>query len=131
MNKSRSQRFVWLLQECKGIDFNIEVFKRGEDMLAPKELKAIHPLGKSPIIGVKTSDMAAPLVLAESGAIMEYLCDYFASHLVPKRYQDGKDGQIGGETEQWLRYRFYMHYAEGSIMGLFIIALIMDRTSSM
>ena len=96
-------------------------------MLAPKELKEIHPLGKSPVISVKSNNMAEPLVLAESGAIMEYLCGYFAPHLVPKRYQDGKEDRLGGETEQWLRYRFYMHYAEGSLMTLFIIALMMDR----
>ena len=95
-------------------------------MLAPKELKDVHPLGKSPVIKVE-SPTSEPLVLAESGAIVEYLCDHFAPHLVPKRYQDGKDGEVGGETEQWLRYRFYMHYAEGSLMTMLIIALIMDR----
>ena len=96
-------------------------------MLAPQSLKEIHPLGKSPVIGVECSTLSKPLVLAESGAVTEYLCDYFAPHLVPKRYQEGKEGQVGGETEQWIRYRFYMHYAEGSLMSMLIIALIMDR----
>ena len=73
--------------------------------------------------------MTEGLVIAESGFMTEYLCDHFAPHLVPKRYQDGKDGQVGGETEQWLRYRFYMHYAEGSLMTLLLIALFMDRES--
>ena len=105
LEQSRSQRFVWLLEECKGIDYNIEVYKRGKDMLAPKELKQIHPLGKSPIVGVQSTNMSQPLILAESAAIMEYLCDHFAPHLIPKRYQEGKEGQVGGETEQWIRYR--------------------------
>ena len=66
-------------------------------------------------------------VLAESGAIVEYLCDHFAQHLVPKRYREGHEGQVGGESESWIRYRFYMHYAEGSLMTLLIVALFMDR----
>ncbi|KAK3696514.1 bifunctional glutathione transferase/peroxidase [Vermiconidia calcicola] len=126
LEQSRSQRIVWLLEECKGIDYTIKTHKRGKDMLAPKELKDVHPLGKSPVIKVE-SPTSEPLVLAESGAIVEYLCDHFATHLVPKRYKDGKDGEVGGETEQWLRYRFYMHYAEGSLMTMLIIALIMDQ----
>jgi glutathione S-transferase len=96
-------------------------------MLAGPELKKVHPLGKSPVISVKTANRADPLVIAESGTLTEYLCDYFAQHLVPKRYQDGKDGQAGGETEEWLRYRFYMHYAEGSLMTLLLVGLFMDR----
>lgn len=71
--------------------------------------------------------MKQPLVIAESGFMTEYLCEYFAPHLIPKKYQDGKDGQVGGETEQWLRYRFYMHYAEGSLMTMLLIAFFMDR----
>ena len=58
---------------------------------------------------------------------MEYLCDHFAQHLVPKRYREGNEGQVGGESESWIRYRFYMHYAEGSLMTLLIVALFMDR----
>lgn len=68
----------------------------------------------------------SPIVLAESAAITEFLCDYFGDWLVPKRYQEGKDGQIGGETESWLRYRMLMHYAEGSIMPLLVMALIVS-----
>lgn len=127
LNLSRSQRIVWLLEECKGIDYDIEIYKRGKDMLAPDSLKKIHPLGKSPVISIDASGLSEPLVVAESGLITEYLCEYFAPHLIPKRYQEGKEGQVGGETEQWLRYRYYMHYAEGSLMSLLLIALIMDR----
>ena len=99
-------------------------------MLAPAELKAIHPLGKSPIVSVKTSTMPEPLVLAESGAIVEYLCEHFAPHLMPKRYQEGKEGHVGGETETWIRYRYYMHYCEGSLMTLLLIGLLMDSECS-
>lgn len=95
-------------------------------MLAPSTLKEIHPLGKSPTISVEAAALLKPLVMAESGAISEYLTDHFAPHLVPKRYQEGKEGQVGGETESWLRYRFYMHYAEGSLMTMLILAMFID-----
>lgn len=127
LNTSRAQSFVWMLEECKDIDYDIEVYKRGKDMLAPSTLKQVHPLGKSPLVTVKTSTMTSPLVIAESGNIMEYITGYFAPHLIPKRYQEGKEGQIGGETETWLRYRHFMHYAEGSLMSLLIISFFMDR----
>ena len=94
--------------------------------LAPPALKAIHPIGKSPVVTIEAPTVEKPVVLAESAAITEYICDHFAQHLVPKRYQEGKDGQVGGESEEWLRYRFYMHYAEGSLMGILMIALFMD-----
>lgn len=100
-------------------------------MLAPKELKEAHPLGKSPVIGVESSNTDKPLILAESGFIAEYLCDHFnGERLVPKRYKDGKEGQVGGETEEWLRYRYFMHYAEGSLMPLLVIQLIMNSEFS-
>lgn len=96
-------------------------------MLAPKELKEVHPLGKSPVIGVQNANTDKPLILAESGFIAEYLCDHFnGEHLVPKRYKEGKEGQVGGETDEWLRFRYFMHYAEGSLMPLLVIQLIMN-----
>lgn len=57
---------------------------------------------------------------------MEYLAENFAPHLIPKRYLDGKDGQVGGETEEWLRYRYFMHYVEGSLMGVLVLGLFVD-----
>lgn len=104
----------------------MKLYKRTKDKLAPPELKEIHPLGKSPVITIESRAHPEPLVLAESGALTEYLCDYFAQHLVPKRYREGKEGQVGGETEQWLRYRYFMHYAEGSLMTLFLISVFTD-----
>ncbi|KAK5018505.1 bifunctional glutathione transferase/peroxidase [Cryomyces antarcticus] len=126
LEKSRSQRILWLLEECK-VEYDLKIYKRGEDMLAPKELKEIHPLGKSPVIGVQGPGAEKPLILAESGAIVEYLTEYFGKHLIPSRYREGKTGQIGGESEEWLRYRFFMHYAEGSLMLLMVVALLINN----
>lgn len=75
---------------------------------------------------MEAAALSKPLVLAETGAISEYLTDHFAPHLVPTRYQEGKEGQVGGETESWLRYRFYMHYTEGSLMSILLLAMFMD-----
>lgn len=65
-------------------------------------------------------------MLAESSFIIEYLIDHFGTWLAPGRYQEGKEEQIGGETEEWIRYRYFMHYAEGSIMPLLVMALIFN-----
>jgi hypothetical protein len=104
LDKSRSQRIIWLLEELK-LDYELKVYKRGTDWLAPKELKEIHPLGKSPVIGVQAPGAEKPVIIAESGAIVEYLCEHFGRSLIPQRYPEGKDGVIGAETEEWLRYR--------------------------
>ncbi len=124
LEKSRSQRVLWLLEECK-IDYELKTFKR-INMLAPSELKEIHPLGKSPIVIVESEANPKPLVLAESGPLMEYLIDHFSPHLAPERYQKGKDGEVGGETEGWVRYRYYMHYAEGSLTPFLIFSLLFN-----
>ena len=78
---------------------------RQKDKHSPPELKKVHPLGKSPAITIEAPSLGEPLVLAESGAIVEYIADHFGTHLIPKRYADGKDGLVGGETKEWLRYR--------------------------
>lgn len=95
-------------------------------MRAPASLKQIHPLGKSPVLGVQAPGQASPTIIAESGAIFEYLTDHWGAHLVPKRWQEGKEGKVGGETEAWMRYRQLMHYAEGSLMPPMIVGLIVD-----
>lgn len=100
-------------------------------MLAPPELKAVHPLGKSPIITVERPEYAQPLVLAESGAIVEYLLNHFGGEekgLIPRKYASEEDAAKNLETEEWLRYRFYMHYVEGSLMPQMVTALIVDST---
>ncbi|KAF4550780.1 Glutathione S-transferase-like protein 3 [Elsinoe fawcettii] len=122
LEKSRSQRILWLLEECK-VPYEIKTYKR-VNQLAPPELKKIHPLGKSPIVSVQGPGQAEPLVLAESAFITEYLAGHFAKHLIPAQYKDGQDGKVGQESESWLRYRFYMHYAEGSLMSMLVTRYI-------
>jgi len=126
---SRSHRILWLFEEL-GISYELKTYKRGSDMLAPPELKQIHPLGKSPVVEVIPPGSSTPIVLAESAAITEYFCDYYGKWLVPTRYREGKDGQVGCETESWLRYRMLMHYAEGSLMPNLLMALMVKRIRS-
>lgn len=104
-------------------------------MRAPFELRKVHPLGKSPIVSITLPQdhLADPakdekeLVLAESGLIVQYLAEHLGrdTSLVPKRYRDGREGQLGGETEEWLRYQYYLHYAEGSLMPPTLVGLIL------
>lgn len=100
-------------------------------MLAPPELKKVHPLGKSPVVTLTTPNRSEPIVLAESALIFEYLAEYFAPHLIPKKFHDGKEGKVGAETESWLRYRYLMHYAEGSLMPLLVNSLLFSSKSQL
>ena len=107
LNNSRSQRVLWLLEEL-GVEYQIKHYQRdSKTMLAPPELKAVHPLGKSPVI------TDGDLTIAESGAIIEYLVE---------RYGNGKLRPTN-ETDR-LRYTYWMHYAEGSMMPLLVMKLI-------
>ncbi|KAF2469859.1 glutathione transferase [Lindgomyces ingoldianus] len=123
LEKSRAQRIIWLLEELK-VDYELKVFRRGKDFLAPPELKEVHTLGKSPVVGIQAAGAEKPVILAESGTIVEYLTEHFGSWMIPKRYPDGKEGVIGAETEEWLRYRYLMHYVEGSLMTILLLALV-------
>ncbi|KAL4934084.1 glutathione S-transferase [Aspergillus undulatus] len=130
LEKSRSQRILWLLEELH-VPYEVKTFQRGKDMLAPPELREIHPLGKSPVISVQgpgTSDSnSKPIVIAESGMIVEYICDHFGGErLIPTRYKPGQEGKVGGESEEWLRYRYYMHFAEGSLMPFLVFKLVTE-----
>jgi len=118
---------MWLLEEI-GVKYELKTYKRTKAGLAPPELKEVHPLGKSPVLTVELPGSSTPIVLAESAAITEYLCDYFGQWLVPQRYGDGKEGQIGGENESWLRFRMFMHYAEGSLMPFMLLGIIIQST---
>jgi glutathione S-transferase len=110
LNNSRSQRVLWLLEEL-GLEYDIKRYQRdAQSMLAPPELRAVHPLGKSPVI----SD--GGVTIAESGAILEYLVD---------TYGKGRLKPIG--APDLLQYRYFMHYAEGSLMPLLLISLIFAR----
>ncbi|WP_299271143.1 glutathione S-transferase N-terminal domain-containing protein, partial [uncultured Psychrosphaera sp.] len=71
LNNSRSQRILWLLEEL-GLEYEIKEYTRDhQTSAAPDSLKAIHPLGKSPVI------TDGDLTIAESGAIIEYLLDSY------------------------------------------------------
>ena len=117
---------MWLLEECKNVDWDVKIYKRKADMLAPEDLKKVSPLGKSPVVEVSSSATTKPLILSESGFITEYLADHFAQQLVPKKYEEGKEGVPGGETESWRRYHYYLHYAEGTLMPMLMLAFIME-----
>lgn len=78
------------------------------------------------MVTVKSEAMEKPLVLAESGFMIEYLIDHFGPWLAPEKYRKGQEGQVGGETEEWTRYRYFMHYAEGSLMPFLVMALVFN-----
>ncbi|KAL8848373.1 MAG: hypothetical protein Q9221_006622 [Calogaya cf. arnoldii] len=123
LEKSRAQRILWLLEELK-IDYELKTYKR-VNMVAPPELKQVHPLGKSPLVSIQAEGAPEPFVLAESAFITEYLIEHFGPSLAPNKYQKGKEGQVQGETEEWLRYRYFMHYAEGTLMPYLVVALLL------
>lgn len=136
LEKSRSQRILWLLEELD-LAYELETFSRQPDLLAPPELKNIHPLGKSPVIKLEPEGKK-PIVLAESAVIIEYLCEHFgaATGLIPEKFSDGDhtpdaadaESEIGTESEEYMRYRYFMHYAEGSLMPFLVMQLVMDRS---
>ena len=112
LNNSRSQRVLWLLEEL-GLPYEIKKYQRdAKTMLAPPELKRVHPLGKSPVI----SD--GDTVIAESGAIVEYLVE-----------RTGKLAPAIGTPER-LRYTYWLHYAEGSAMLPLLLKLIFGHVGN-
>lgn len=114
LNNSRSQRILWLLEEL-GLPYEIRRYQRDpKTMLAPPKLRAVHPLGKSPVI------TDGDLTLAESGAIVEYLAD---------RYGDGALIPPHG-TPQRLRCNYWLHYAEGSAMPPLLLKLVFRRVEA-
>ncbi|KAI0851854.1 putative glutathione S-transferase [Daldinia vernicosa] len=125
LEQSRAQNILWLLEELK-VPYELETFRR-VNMFAPPELKKIHPLGKSPVISITPAGSEEPIVLAESGFITQYLSEHFGqgTTMMPKRWKDGQDGKVGGETEQWLRWQYLLHYVEGSLMPMLIMAMVL------
>ncbi len=107
LNNSRSQRILWLLEEL-GVPYEIVKYERMSPVpFAPPELKAVHPLGKSPVLE------DGKRVIAESGAEVEYIID---------TYGKGKMKPKAGSDDYW-RYIEWMHYAEGSAMLPLLLAL--------
>lgn len=110
LERSRSQRILWLLEEL-GLPYEVRLHMRAPTMAAPAELRTIHPLGKSPLI---EDDGVA---IAESGTIVE--------HLVEKA---GKLGAPADPAEK-LRYRYFLHYAEASLIPPMILKLMLGSVS--
>ncbi len=110
LNNSRSQRVLWLLEEL-GLDYEIMRYQRdAKTMFAPPELRRVHPLGKSPVIEHDGR------TLIETGAIVEYLVDLADGNLGPSASRDDV-----------LRYRQFVHYAEGSLMPPLLLKLVLAR----
>lgn len=108
LNNSRSQRVLWLLEEL-GLDYQVERYERdAATMLAPPALRAIHPLGKSPVI------QDGDILMAETGAIVEYLL---------ATYPDRGLKPAAG-TEAGRRHTYWLHYAEGSAMTPLLLKLV-------
>ena len=109
LENSRSQRILWLLEEME-LQYEVRRYERdAKTMLAPPELKRVHPLGKSPILE------DGGLILVETGAIVEYLVE---TH-----------GRMGppANRQAVLRYRQFLHYAEGSMMAPLFGLLVIGR----
>ncbi|MEE3191527.1 MAG: glutathione S-transferase, partial [Pseudomonadota bacterium] len=115
LENSRSQRILWLLEEL-GIEYEIKLYKRDpKTNLAPDELKAIHPLGKSPLItdGGK--------VIAESAVIINYLIRNYDKD---NRFTNAPDSDAAQQNEYWL------HFAEGSLMPYLVMSLVFTKVKT-
>ncbi len=110
LETSRSERIVWLMEEL-GLGYNLEVHPREASGAAPPPLKAIHPLGKAPVI------RDGETLLAESGAIVDYIVHRRAGGRLAVR----------PEAPNYARYLYWLHFAEGSLMSLLLIALVLSR----
>lgn len=113
LEQSRSHRVLWMLEELE-VPYTLVTYRRLPSMLAPPELKAVHPLGRSPVI--RDGDVT----LAESGAILEYLAHRYdrEGRLMPER-----------GTEAWRRAIYFLHYAEGSLMPQLFLSLVLRKMS--
>jgi glutathione S-transferase len=110
LSTSRSERIVWLMEEL-GLEYRLEVFQREPSGAAPRPMKELHALGKAPMI--RDGDR----VLAESGAIVDYIV---------QRHGGGRLA-VQPEAPEFARYLYWLHFAEGSLMSLMLIALVLSR----
>jgi glutathione S-transferase len=114
LENSRSQRVLWLLEEL-ALPYEVRHYKRDRrTMLAPPELRAVHPLGKSPVI------TDGPVTVAESGAILEYLLD---------THGQGRLRPAAGSAER-RQFTYWLHFAEGSAMPPLLMTLVFDQVKS-
>ncbi|ACS86036.1 glutathione S-transferase family protein [Musicola paradisiaca] len=110
LNTSRSQRILWLLEELD-VPYEVVNWQRNRfSMRAPDALRKIHPLGKAPMIEHDGK------VLAETGLIIEYLVDTFGPHLAPTP-----------DCPEYWRYRYWMHYTEGSLMSTMLLKRVAQK----
>lgn len=110
LSTSRSERIVWLMEEL-GLAYQLEKFEREPSGAAPLPMKELHALGKAPLI------RDADTVLAESGAIVDYIVHRHAGGRLAVRPQ----------APEYARYVYWLHFAEGSLMSLMLIALVLSR----
>ncbi|SUO97794.1 glutathione S-transferase family protein [Suttonella ornithocola] len=110
LNQSRSIRILWLLEEI-GVPYVLKRYeRRADNQLAPDELKDIHPLGKAPILEIDGQ------ILAESGAMTEWLISRYAPHLAPKP-----------DSDEYAQYLQWIHFAESSAMVPFLLSLFASK----
>ena len=110
LESSRSERIVWLMEEL-GLPYDLQIFPRSPNGAAPDALKAMQPLGRAALI--RDGDM----VLAESGAIVDYIV---------RRHGNDRLA-ISPQAPEFARYLYWLHFAEGSLMSLMIVALVLSR----
>ncbi len=110
LEQSRSFRILWALEELN-LEYQIKFYRRLATLAAPPELKQIHPLGKAPVLTDQDQN------IAESAVILEYLQEQYDPQQQFKP-QDRADLQ---------QYRYWMHYAEGSLMPLLVMQLVMNN----
>lgn len=114
LNNSRSQRILWLLEEI-GVEYELKIYQRdSKTNLAPAQLKLIHPLGKSPLLTDRDT------VIAESGAIIEYLLEHYANATEAPVFQSLS---VEDNKEQ----SFWLHFAEGSFMPPLVTKMVLDK----
>lgn len=118
LENSRSLRVLWMLEEL-GLDYELRRYPRDpKTLLAPPELRQVHPLGKSPVL------QDGELVLAESGAILDYLADRYDTQ---RQLSPSPTPADGAER---IAYRYWLHYAEGSAMPPLLLTLVIGRIRS-
>jgi len=110
LENSRSQRVLWMLEELN-VEYEVKAYKRdAKTSLAPPELKAVHPLGKSPVL------VHDGKIIAETGAILEYLVEYSGGRMAPEL-----------NSPDYLRYKYWIHAAEGSYAPPLVLTLMLNR----
>ena len=114
LNNSRSQRVLWLLEELN-LAYEIKRYERDPKTIrAPKSLRDVHPLGKSPVI------TDGEITVAESGAIIDYLVRRYAKdQLIPQE-----------DTAEFRAYQYWMHYSEGSLMPPLLMRMLFEKVKT-